>query len=152
MHSPAKLINHPAGSGGRDAASHTRTPHSAVPVLRASCPWSTGARASHIQAAGPANHRIDRVVLIHPGYTIAVTADGGVRVDFTLNEIGVRRQEIESRYLLYPSEQFRRVRVDRGRVMYCLPSCDLRSLPRSGPSTSLPPERSPTPGTASSWP
>ena len=109
-------------------------------LLLALLTLGAAAPAHNIAIAAPAI-RIDRVVLVHPGYTIAVITDGHVRVDFTLNEIGVTRQEIEGRYVLYPRERLREVRVDRGR------SDVLFALVRSPQFAAVGPEYLASPGT-----
>lgn len=103
------------------------------------------ASADHACAAAdttvPARSGIDRVVLVHPGYTIAVSANGSVRVDFLLNQKGIPRKEIESSYGAYPREKSRRTMVDRrrGDVLF--------ALVRSSEFAAVAPEYLASPGT-----
>ncbi len=74
------------------------------------------ARALATGTVVTAHQGIDRVVLIHPGYTITVSIDGSVRVDFLLNQKGIPRKEIEDEYAFYPRERSRQVNVDLRRT------------------------------------
>jgi hypothetical protein len=84
---------------------------------------------------------IDRVVLTHPGYTITVSVNGTVRVDFLLNQKGMPRKEIESSYVSYPREKSRQAKVDRRR------SDALFALVRSPEFAAVGPEYLASPGT-----
>lgn len=99
------------------------------------------ARAHGLEPAAPVRGGIDRVALKHPGYTIAVTKDGCITVDFLLNQKGISRQAIGSSYVFYPRERFRQASVERGRTEI------LFALVRSPQFAAVGPEYLASPGT-----
>ena len=50
---------------------------------------------------------VDEVIWKYPGYDVTVHRTGKVRVDFILNQQGISRESIESRFGSYPTEKFR---------------------------------------------
>ncbi len=98
-------------------------------------------RALATDTSVAAHPGIDRVVLTHPGYTITVSTDGSVRVDFLLNQKGIPRKEIEQGFAFYPRERSRQVKVNHQR------SDTLFALVRSPEFAAVGPEYLASPGT-----
>jgi len=99
------------------------------------------ARARATGTIVAAHQGIDRVVFTHPGYTITVSIDGSVRVDFLLNQKGIPRKEIEEGYAFYPRKRSRQVKVDLRRTYA------LFALVRSPEFAAVGPEYLAPPGT-----